>query len=100
MRIDEIRRLVAFSGGVSSPPEGLFLGWLSGTSCRQNPGSPYLDPESCQVASAIPPALPGAYPRLCLQRCGARNTHDRSRRSRGGCCVCDTSSCRCHILVA
>jgi hypothetical protein len=31
---------IAFSGGVSSPPGGFFLGWAIVTSWRQNPWKP------------------------------------------------------------
>ena len=33
--MEEIRRLVAFSGGVSSPPGGVFLGWTIVTSWQE-----------------------------------------------------------------
>ena len=40
MRIDEIRRLLAFSGGVSSPPRGVFFGWETVMPGRKNPWKP------------------------------------------------------------
>jgi hypothetical protein len=40
IRVEEMRRLVAFSGGVSSAPRGFFLGWTILTPARTNPWKP------------------------------------------------------------
>ena len=59
--MEDIRRLVAFSGGVSSPPRGVFFGWTIVMPGRKTPGSPYLDTGNCRVARYSLPARPSFY---------------------------------------
>ena len=84
MRVDEIRRFVAFSGGVSSPPRGFSLGWTIVTPAGRIPGSPYLDRDNCQGVSESPRDRLGFYRVLSLHMWHSRSKSDRSLRLRGG----------------